>query len=227
MKIVDRLEDTLNGGYGGLYGEVVTEDTYGLREIQKSRADIGLIVDIGANVGCFTRYARELFPSATIIAMEPDAENFIHLKKFTPPDDNIIFLNKALGSGIIWRHIGAPNGAHESYLPVGMGYADSEYVTTLVEGVMLDGIINNFHSAGRKIIKIDVEGAENCIWKHPPSMEILKQFDYIMLELHYCTKICDHASIKEMAESTVKGIMELTKTHDCHYEHIYFYATKK
>lgn len=222
--IVDRLEDTLNGGYGGLYGEVVTEDTYGLRKIKEQ---VGLVIDIGANVGCFTRFARELFPSATIIAMEPDLENFTHLKKFTPSDDNIIFLRKALGIGRIWRHIGAPNGAHESYLPVGMGYADSEYESSLVEGVMLDGIINNLHSAGKKIIKIDVEGAENCIWNHPPSMEVLQTFDYIMLELHYCTKLCDHAAIKEMAESTVKGIMQLTQTHNCYYDHIYFYAEKK
>lgn len=224
--IVDRLEDTLNGGYGGLYGEVVTEDTYGLREVQ---GPIDLVLDIGANVGTFTRFARELFPHAFIIAVEPDEENFIHLKKFTPPE-GVLFLNNALGIGRIWKHIGAPNGAHESYLPVGMGYKDSEYETTSVPGIMLDEIMNRFFSSAgvrKSIIKIDVEGAENCIWYHRPSMEVLKKFDYIMLELHFCVKLGDHAAIKDMAESTIKGIMELTKTHNCYYDHIYFYAHKK
>lgn len=223
--IQDKLEDTLNGGFGGLYGEVVTEDSYGLKEC---RGDIGLVIDIGANVGVFTRFARELFPLALIVAVEPDPENFIHLKKFTEPHA-VQFVNKALGQGRIWKHLGAPNGAHESYLPVGMGYKESEYETTGVEAIMLDEIFDSirYYPPGKIIVKIDAEGAENSIWNHPPSMSILKGVDYIMLELHFCCKIGDHADIKEMCESTIKGIMELTKTHNCYYDHIYFYATKK
>lgn len=224
MAIVEKLEDTLNGGYAGLFGEVVTEDSYGIKKIYDR---LGLVVDLGANVGTFTRFAREVFPHALIVSIEPDPENFIHLKKFTD-HNGVVFINKALGKGRFWKHIDAPNGAHESYLPVGMGYKDSEYESASVEGIMLDEIINTFPPYGIKsLIKIDVEGAENCIWDHKPSMAALSHFDHIMIELHYCTKIGDHASIKEMCESTVKGIMELAKTHDCHYEHIYFYATKK
>src|SRR5579863_5011692 len=137
MKIVDRLEDTLNGGYGGLYGEVVTEDTYGLRKVV---GGIGLVLDIGANVGTFTRFARELFSNAFIVAVEPDPENFIHLQKFTNTY-GIKFLNNALGHGRMWKQMNAPNGAHESYLPVGMGYNDSEYETTGISALMLDDIM--------------------------------------------------------------------------------------
>lgn len=222
--IVDKLEDTLNGGYGGLYGEVVTEDSYGLKEI---RGPIGLILDIGANVGCFTRFARELFPESFIVAVEPDEENFTHLTKFTRADPNIRFINKAIGEGDILRRVGAPNGAHENYIQEGMGY-NAEYVRTGVKGIMIDELFLEYAKPGEhKIIKIDCEGAENSIWNHRPSMAALKEFEYIMIELHYCTNIGDHAAIKEMCESTVKGIMELTKTHDCFYDHIYFYATKK
>lgn len=222
--IVDRLEDTLNGGYGGLYGEVVTEDTYGLRKIKEP---IDVILDIGANVGCFTRFARELFPNAVIVSVEPDPENFIHLKKFTNQDDKMFFINRALGVGEIFKRLGAPNGAHESYIPKGMGYND-EYEPTLIKAITIWELTGNFVYKGQKsLIKIDVEGAENCIWNDKDSIGALQTFDYIMLELHFCVEIGNHAAIKEMAESTIKGIMELTKTHDCHYDHIYFYATKK
>jgi FkbM family methyltransferase len=223
--IVDRLEDTLNGGYGGLYGEVVTEDTYGLRTIKEP---IDVIYDIGANVGTFTRFARELFPKAVIVSVEPDPENFYHLVKFTT-GEGFLFINEALGIGDMQKHIEAPNGAHESYLPVGMGYTTSDYVPVSTKSAMLDSIVRlcPVPPNGKSIIKIDVEGAENCIWNHRPSMEVLKTMDYIMLELHYCVELGNHAAIKEMCESTVKGIMELTETHWCHYDHIYFYATKK
>jgi FkbM family methyltransferase len=222
--IVDRLEDTLNGGFGGLYGEVVTEDTYGLRKIKEP---IDIIFDIGANVGCFTRFARELFPYATIAAVEPDPENYEHLVKFTPNVKGIVPMNMALGNGEIFKRIGAPNGAHESYITLGMGY-DDEYEKTSVRSIMLDDLVNIFYLPKYKtIMKIDVEGAENCIWTHSPSMEALKKMDYIMLELHYCVELGNHAAIKEMCESTIKGIMELTETHNCHYDHIYFYAEKK
>ena len=226
--IVDKLEDTLNGGYGGLYGEVVTEDTYGLRKI---KGPIDVIIDIGANVGCFTRFARELFPNAKIIAVEPDMENFIHLQKFTD-SPNISFIRKALGYGHVSRVRGAPNGAHESYLTPGPGLPERYLLATTeatpIEAVMLDELVNQYVLPGdRAIMKIDCEGAENLIWGHKPSMEALKKMDYIMLELHYCVAVGDHAAIKDMCEKTVIGVMELTKTHDCEYEHIYFNAIRK
>jgi FkbM family methyltransferase len=222
--IVDKLEDTLNGGYGGLYGEVVTEDTYGMRKIN---GQVDVIIDLGANVGVFTRFAKELFPNAKIIAIEPDPENYEHLIKFTKNVTNVTFINAALGTGDIYKRLGAPNGAHESYVPEGMGY-DTEYVKTGTDSIMIDEIVDEFVEPGQKtIIKIDVEGAENVIWNDRFSMDALAKMDYIMLELHYCVEIGNHAAIKDMCESTIKGIMELTKTHDCHYDHIYFYATKK
>jgi FkbM family methyltransferase len=221
--IVDKLEDTLNGGYGGLYGEVVTEDTYGLRKV---KGPVDVIFDLGANVGTFTRFARELFPEALIVAIEPDEENFIHLKKFTN-DTGVVFMKRALGEGDIFRRVGAPNGAHENYIQEGMGY-NSEYDITNVVGIMLDELVNTYwHPGQTSLMKIDVEGAENSIWDHKKSMEALQKMDYIMLELHYCVDVGNHAAIKEMAESTVKGIMELTKSHHCYYDHIYFYAVRK
>ena len=74
------LENTLNGGYNGLYGEVVTEDCYRLKTLGFVP---DVIFDLGANIGVFTRYARDMFNNAKIISVEPNLDNFENLKTFS------------------------------------------------------------------------------------------------------------------------------------------------
>lgn len=223
--IVDKLEDTLNGGYGGLYGEVVTEDTYKLKQL-KFVPDV--IFDLGANVGVFSRFARELFPDARIFAVEPDPENYEHLMKFSI-GYNIDVLNRAIGIGSIYRCFGAANGAHESYISRGFGFNTTEMrtiVKTDIATIMPDELIKMFSLPGEKtMLKCDIEGNENMIWGHKPSMDALKTIDYICMELHF------YASGEDMAEEvrakTLEALAEFEETHDCVLDHIYFYATKK
>lgn len=225
--MTEKMEDLLNGGYGGLYGEVVDEDTYKLKEI-KFKPDV--VIDIGANVGIFARYSRELFPDALIICVEPDVDNFKNLIHFTP-SNNIVFINKAIGQGVIYRTPDAPNGAHESYVSEGMGFDNSDLNKLSkigTECIMIDEIIKTYVKEGyRVILKIDCEGAENLIFAHKESMDAMKFIDYIVIELHFCVSINNHSLIKQMTETNIIGTLALTKTHNCDYDHIYFYATKK
>lgn len=227
--IVDNLQDTLNGGFNGLYGEVVTEDNYRLKTL---RFVPDLIFDIGANVGIFARYARSLFPDAKIICVEPDEENFIHLKKFTQ-DDNIVFINKALGKGDIYHATTAANGSGECYLSTGLGYPENEIHTasnlekSFIETIMLDELISTFYKPGMKsLLKLDCEGAENVIWQHKESMKALKQMDYICAELHFYA-LRGGDVYDEVQEVTHKALKSFEKTHECELNHIHFYATKK
>jgi hypothetical protein len=110
MKLATRLEDTLGGGWPGLYGEVVTEDCYRLRQLDFVP---DIVFDIGANVGTFTRHARSLWPRAVIVAVEPDKANCAHFRKFTPMH-NIFLLEAAIGVCDIWRCTTAANGAGEA-----------------------------------------------------------------------------------------------------------------
>lgn len=227
--IVEKLEDTLNGGYSGLYGEVVTEDTYRLRSLTY-RPDI--IIDIGANVGIFTRYARELFPYAQIISIEPDPENFAHLKKFTN-DDNTIFINKALGIGNIYHGLTARNGSGETYLSSGLGYPDEEMMVehsvekSEIKTITIDKLVKKYVKESMKVLlKVDCEGAENSIWGHKPSMEALKNIDYICFELHFYS-LHGGAIWEEVQNKTKAALKQISETHNCELEHIHFYARKK
>ena len=230
MKLVNKLEETLNGGFRGLYNEVTVEDCYHLKTINFSP---DIIFDIGANVGVFTRYARTLFPSAMIIAVEPNENNFYHLTKFTK-DNNTIFLNKALGKGNIWHATTAVNGSGEVYISEGLGYPSDllqqdagNLEKSHVKTIMLDELINQYYQPNMKsILKLDCEGAENVIWAHESSMKTLHQIDFITAELHFYAHT-GGPIYDEMLKVTHNALKSLEETHDCTLNHIYFQARKK
>src|ERR1044072_3477914 len=157
--IVDRLEDTLNGGYKGLYGEVVEADCYRLRQL-KFIPDI--IFDVGANIGVFARFARELFPGALIVSVEPNFENRVHYTKFTKPHSRTVILNKALGMGPIYHGLTARNGSGETYLSAGLGYPKELMEKAVAEkqglelamaaSVPLSSLIDRFWFPGAKCV---------------------------------------------------------------------------
>ena len=208
------LENSLNGGYKGLYGEVVTEDCYRLKQLDFVP---DIIFDLGSNIGVFTRYAKDLFPSAHIISVEPHIDNFLSLKKFTE-SSNIDFINKAIGVGTIYRVPNDINGAHESYIN------DSRFNATECDCVMPNELIATYLKDGKKsFLKLDIEGNENVIWKHSLSMRALKQIDFIAMELHFLA-----TNWTEEDKANTYNVMQSFKdTHECEYLPPMFYAKKK
>jgi hypothetical protein len=194
------IEDTLNGGYAGLYGEVVTQDCYRLKTLDFVPE---IILDLGANVGVFHNYARKLFPEATIICVEPDFDNFSNLVAFSKHDKSMFF-PFGIGPHILKRVGIGINGAHEIYLKEGDGRE--------VVGIQL----SYFSYPDKKVlIKIDIEGAEKYIFEHKESVEVMKDADYIAMELHRSEK------------ENKADILFLEETHNLEYVHPMAYARKK
>lgn len=226
------LEETLNGGFNGLFGEVVTEDTYKIKELQFV-PDVA--IDMGANVGVFTRYIRSLFPDCLIIAIEPDEENFKWLKYFTYGNEKIIFINKAIGEGKVFHGTTAANGSGEVYLNSGLGYPEGKMIDAVenklgmeessVETIMLDEIYNTYLKEGNKfIVKCDIEGNEHKVLDHLPSMEVLHKADYIAMEVHFYAMTGEE--IDDVNYYIRKHLKSLRTTHSCWLEGVHFWATK-
>ncbi len=229
IKIVNSLEETLNGGWPGLYGEVVTQDTYRIKQIDFVP---DLVIDLGGNVFTFTRYVAELFPEALIVVVEPHEENFIHGQKFTPENKNIIALNKAIGTGQLYHATGAKNGSGECYLSEGLGYENVDIENSNLEKadhiqtVMIDELYNEYFREGDKVLlKLDIEGAENIIWGHEPSMEILAKIDFLTAEIH--TYASDGGQLVGVKDKTAEAIERLSITHDIERDGVHLYATLK
>lgn len=226
--MADRLQDTLNGGFKGLFGEVVEDDIYRLNKIGFIP---DVIFDLGSNIGIFARFARELFPEAIIVCVEPDADNFENLVKFTP-SYKINFLNKAIGIGKVWRHIGARNGAGESYVSDSIGYREAEMkgsnriLETDIATVMPDALINEHWKEGMKsVMKMDIEVGENAVWSHKASMDAIKKMDYFTGEIHFSA--FNGASVKEVICETYYGLHQFNETHDLQIHNNNFWATKR
>jgi FkbM family methyltransferase len=230
--MIEKLEDTLNGGFGGLYGEVVTFDCYKVKELSFVP---DVVIDLGANVGCFTRFARELFPNALIVAVEPNEDNFAQLIRFTE-EDNIIFINKAIGIDKVYHGTTSANGSGETYLSAGLGYPADSMEAELTGGgiekssiplIMVDEIINKYVCFGQKVIlKIDIEGNEHTILSHKKSMELMKGIDYICMEVHFYA-LYGGDIYEDMLEQTMRALKSFDESHDIKLDNIHFYATKK
>lgn len=212
------LSELLNGGYNGLYGEVVTEDCYKLKELSFVP---DVIFDLGSNVGVFTRYASSLFPNAKIISVEPNSDNYNTQLELTN-GNNVVFIKKAIGKVSTFRMKGAINGAHEKYVNLEEPKNDTFKISE-VESIMIDELISENLKEGQKsFLKLDIEGNENVIWTHKGSMEKLKKIDAIAMELHF---LSTHWT-EEDKKNTMEVMDLLCETHMCKFVPPMFYAQK-
>lgn len=240
------LEKSLgnDGQYNGLYGEVVTCDMYRMRDVadivsindpnyihEKGHASLvnfipDVIIDLGANVGVFSRYARTLFPKAIIISVEPDPVNCSVFREHTN-DSNTILLENAIGHGDIYNVSKSGNGAMKVYLSEGLGYSKTDLKTfhpTDIKSIMLTDLKKYIKEGDKTILKLDIEGNETVLFNDPASVEMLKTFNYITIELHYYA--CDGGKAQAVTDKTNEVLNELSKTHNTLKDGVYFYAVK-
>lgn len=235
MDFAKVMGEKLGRDFDGLFGEVVTCDTYKLHQLP-FQPDV--ILDVGANVGVFSRFARGLFPKAKITALEPDPQNCNYFKLLVPEKDNITLVRKALGNGnILFHGLTARNGSGESYLSAGLGYPLEPMLTEAkkkqimevsnVETVTLHDFIREHWTPGEKVVlKIDCEGAENVIWESEESMKLLAQMDYIAAEFHFYA-LTGGIEADRVIQATMNAIERLSLTHTCTRSHINFWALKR
>lgn len=230
-----KLEDSLNGGYPGLFSEVVTNDTYRLRTLDFEPC---LVFDIGANVGIFTRHARALWREAKIVSVEPDPENCAILQAYTvfDPCSGSVLLQRALGKGQIYHGTTARNGSGETYLSAGLGYPRDDMETACLtrQGLELSDVMpislpqlyaKHWDLGMRTVLKIDCEGAENCLWEDAPSMEMMHMTDYICMEIH-AYALHGGELLDKVRAVTAKGLKQLEATHTCERDGVHFYARR-
>lgn len=137
------------------------------------------IVDVGANVGISTAYFATMFPSAKIVALEPEESNFRQLKKNIAAYPNVTAVHAAL-----WDTDGIVNvsdpGLSEWGFQVKKGQAlesknsvRSITILTLMREHGIDEI---------DILKIDIEGAEIEVFE--ASKTWIKNVGLLIAELH-------------------------------------------
>jgi len=231
------LELTLKGGFQGLWGEIVEEDIYRLRNLYDgSRAKNthdkafnftpDVILDLGANIGVFSRYARILFPDVPIIAVEPNPSNINIFKKYTH-DNNLTLIECGIGKGQLYRSRKPANGSGECYLSKNSIFNESELKRLCAPSgtgsIMLTDL--KIKKEDKVLCKIDIEGNETTIFEDSASIKMLLSFDYVTMELHFFTP--KDSAIGKVKKDFNNIMNRFKKTHTVKYEHPMFYATKK
>ena len=155
-----------------VFAEVFLDDCYGLEEFSQHIGEPNInILDIGANVGLFSFFARNFFPQATIHAYEPNYELEKYLKVQSLSTDFVYYL-EAVGAetGKIFLERNQKSALTSSRVDIN-GDVPMVSLTTAVE--RLGGKVH--------LAKIDCEGAEWLMLQNPDPWQYI---DNLALEYH-------------------------------------------
>ena len=146
-----------------------------------------LIVDAGANVGSASRYFLQRFPSATVVAIEPDPGNFALLEANCAAHPRAVLINRALwpeSTRLALDHSLAAECAVRTHLPAipsspSISPSSSQATCdtlTMQELIASHGPVD--------LLKLDIEGAEAQLFEPGRDLSWLDQVASIVIELH-------------------------------------------
>ena len=123
------------------------------------------ILDIGANVGSFARWADLRWPGSTIRCYEPNPGTFAYLRRNTEGRANIRITNAAVYPGVGKREpfFARYDGDGEAGL---VAYATDTFRAGAVTSSIEVDVIAPETLPSADIVKLDVEGAEAAILSH-------------------------------------------------------------
>ncbi len=160
---------------------IVFEDIFVKREYDWTfSAAPQLILDAGGHIGLSAAYFAVRYPEATIIAIEPDADNFDLLKVNTAHFPNVHAIRAAL-----WHESGRISLRDPGLGSWGFQVAAADKPgppTDLVRAITIPEIIEEFGLGRIDLLKIDVEGSEKEIFAGCATW--LSKVDVICIELH-------------------------------------------
>lgn len=146
------------------------EEAWVVEHINRAiRYGVTTAIDVGANVGEFTRLFAEHFPN--VMAVEPDPRAFAELRATVPQSVLCQHAAVTAKNGGVDFHL-RPNTVQSSLLldhPVGAGDQDEAPIieTIGVNGLTLDFLLfiarERFGDLGTLFIKVDVEGSEGDV----------------------------------------------------------------
>lgn len=139
-------------------------------------AGVRTIVDAGANIGLSAVYFANRFPDATIVAIEPQADNYELLRRNVLPYPAIVPLRAALWSHDTTLGLSNPRDRVDSY----------RYSATAeeqaVEAFAIPSILERFGVPTLDVLKIDIEGAETEVFAASDSW--IDRVRMFVIELH-------------------------------------------
>ena len=178
--------------YNKICAEVITSDCYRFKSWNPEN-DSPCIVDIGANVGAFTKMACTKFPNASIFSFEMMENNYNYAKSLLEEFKNVHLFNYAVvGSN---KPIGMfeHNSNHGGHKPIFDDEANSylnksrftaEWKEKEVPYISFDNLIKDNNIEKIDFLKLDCEGTEYEILFHIDKLNMWDKISHIAMEIH-------------------------------------------
>lgn len=155
----------------------VFEQIFSLREYRclDREAFDGLIIDLGANVGYSAAYFLSQFPKASVIAIEPVADNFAELhKNLAPYHPRAAAVQAAIMPGADYVSASIEPGQEWG--------ATMQAADVGIETITIPEILSMSGKQHIDLLKIDIEGAERQLFEADTTW--LDLVETIVIELH-------------------------------------------
>lgn len=169
--------------------QVFTDSDYELRFLSRydelvafydrtlSRNKTPLIIDCGANIGCSAVFFAREFPAARLVAIEPERKNFEMIRRNCGSLENVILVNKAVGSVDGLVTIADPDCDNNAFR-----MARNTDGTGDIPVTSIDTLLSEYDDCVPFIIKIDIEGFENDLFS--ANIGWIEKFPLMIIETH-------------------------------------------
>jgi FkbM family methyltransferase len=142
-----------------------------------------VIVDAGANIGLTSIFYANKYPSANIIAIEPESSNFALLQKNTQQYPNITAVHAALWKENSQISVIDPGQGHYGFQTVEQKNAKYKAGNrNLVAAVTVDYLMSHYALNLVDILKIDIEASEKEVFED--STAWIDRVGIVVVELH-------------------------------------------
>jgi FkbM family methyltransferase len=174
----------------GVFDQIFVMRDYDIRRfkqwktvIEKYNAMLGsgpkpLIVDCGANIGLSALYLAHLFPGVSMVAVEPEPNNFLMLQDNTRANPNIRPVQAAISDHPGNVTIANPKASNWAFQVKEASASDS----VVIPAITIDQARAMAGDHQLFAVKIDIESAEDQLFKSNTAW--LNDTPLLMIELH-------------------------------------------
>lgn len=150
--------------------------------VDRHETPVRVVVDVGANAGYSAMYFARRFPTAVVIALEPDPENYDMLV-------TNVAANAATNVKPLRMALWVRNTTLSIHKDRGDGRSWSFYVeedpSDRIEGVDLSTICSDYDLNIIDLLKMDIEGAEFVLFSNPAFVTMIShKVRLLALEIH-------------------------------------------
>ena len=146
--------------------------------LDKANIQNPVILDIGANIGLFTKaFANSIYKPKLILSFEPSPYIFGILTRVTGKFNNVqcfkIALSNCKGTATLKMPVKNSGSIRVGLSHIGASSEKTNYISTKIKTERLDDFLSNKFNFEVDIVKMDVEGAEGLVIQGAP--KLLKQ----------------------------------------------------